>query len=173
MPLTPFHLGPALLVDAAFGRWFGLGAFTLVQVAIDLEAAWNLVAGSPRVHTNLHTLLGALLVAAALIVPAHLVRNALAPGVRARLARRSDGLARLAPLFGRATWAATISGCLVGAVSHVLLDALMHADARPFAPWSDANPFLLPDAFLAVHAACFLAGLVGLPLWLLVRLRTR
>ncbi len=30
----------------------------------------------------------------------------------------------------------------VGGLSHPLLDGLMHADVRPFMPWSDSNPFL-------------------------------
>jgi membrane-bound metal-dependent hydrolase YbcI (DUF457 family) len=66
------------------------------------------------------------------------------------------------------TWRASISGAFLGTYSHVLLDSVMHADMRPFMPWSDRNPMLdlvpVPD----LHAVCLWAGVLGAML-LLVR----
>ena len=64
MPVTPFHLGPLMPLKAVVPRHFSLGVFAVVQVVIDLESIWNIVRDNPVVHDRLHTLLGAMLVAA-------------------------------------------------------------------------------------------------------------
>ena len=52
-------------------------------------------------------------------------------------------------------------GAIAGTYSHVVLDSLMHADMRPFAPFSDANPLLGAVFLNTLHGFCLLAGLVG------------
>ena len=64
------------------------------------------------------------------------------------------------------SWVAAWSGGALGVYSHLLLDALMHWDARPLAPVSDANPFvggLSVGQINLLCLACLLAGgaLVG------------
>lgn len=70
MPVTPFHLGPALVVKALGPRWFSLGVFTVVQVGIDVESVLNIVRGSYPIHATLHTVPGSLTLAAVLLLPA-------------------------------------------------------------------------------------------------------
>ena len=55
MPITPFHVGPALVVRALGPRWFSLGVFSLVQVAIDVESVVNVILGRYPIQATLHT----------------------------------------------------------------------------------------------------------------------
>ncbi len=143
MPITPFHLGPALIVKAACPRWFSLGVFAIVQAALDVEPTWNIVAGRYPVHGGLHTLPGAILLSAAVIVPARAV------------------VARFFPV----SWTAAVAGALVGGSSHVLLDAVIHPDVVPFAPWLAGNALFVAGSFVWMHVGCAAAGLLGGVAW--------
>jgi len=143
MPVTPFHLGPAVIIKAACPRWFSLGVFTIVQAALDVEPTWNMAAGSYPVHGGLHTLPGALLLSAAVIVPARAV------------------VARFFPV----SWTAAVAGALVGGSSHVLLDAVIHPDVVPFAPWLAGNALFVAGSFVWMHVGCAAAGLLGGVAW--------
>ena len=68
MPVTPFHMGPALLVKAAAPRRFSLVIFGVSQVAIDVEPLVGLFRGAAVLHGFSHTLTGATLVAIASVV---------------------------------------------------------------------------------------------------------
>lgn len=57
-------------------------------------------------------------------------------------------------------------GALLGTSSHLLLDAVMHADMRPFAPVTDTNPLLMHEWVLPMHLACVLAAMAGFALLL-------
>jgi membrane-bound metal-dependent hydrolase YbcI (DUF457 family) len=52
-------------------------------------------------------------------------------------------------------------GGLLGGLSHPFLDGIMHPDARPFMPWSDANPFFGLIGLMQLHLACIAAALFG------------
>lgn len=56
-------------------------------------------------------------------------------------------LTLLAGLACRGKWRPWLHGALLGAYSHVLLDALVHSDVEPFAPILSGNP-----VFLDIHA---------------------
>jgi hypothetical protein len=47
----------------------------------------------------------------------------------------------------------------------VALDSVMHADMRPFAPFSDANPFLASISVEALQWSCVIAGVAGVAIW--------
>jgi len=150
VPFTPFHFGPGLLLAQAAADSFT--AFALVTLVIDIESGYHLATGAYPVHTFLHTALGATLVALGVVV-------ALAGREwRARRCRpvNPDGTRR----SPRALQQVAIGG-LAGAWSHVLLDGIVHADAHPLAPWSDANPLLgvinAPALLIACVACAALA----------------
>jgi hypothetical protein len=159
VPVTPFHLDPALVVKALGPRWFGLGVFTLVQVVIDVESVVNIVLGRYPVHATLHTVPGSLAVAVVLLVPA---RHWLPP-MYGWLARRPDFASLRSRLASGQPipWTPAITGAIFGALSHVALDALIHRDVRPLAPWHQGNPMFLPGSFVAVHIGCLLLGIIG------------
>jgi hypothetical protein len=179
MPVTPFHIGPALIANGLTRNHFSLGTFALVQVVIDIEAVYNILLGHWPVHTTLHTMLGATAVAVLAALcrrPISWVnRTVLGRWARARAAKGSGepaagslhGLAiatieaELAPV----TWTGALVGAVLGVLLHVPIDAMMHPDVKPFAPWSDANPLFIPGSFEWLHVACLVAGLLGLGLW--------
>jgi hypothetical protein len=159
VPVTPFHLGPALVLKAIGPRWFSLGVFTLVQVAIDAESVANITLGRYPVHATLHTIPGSLAVAAVLLMPA---RYWLPPVYR-WLARHPD----LASVRSRLAsghpipWMAAITGAVFGALSHVALDALIHRDVGLLVPWRGGNPMFVAGSFVAVHVGCLILGVFG------------
>ncbi|MGH8241674.1 MAG: hypothetical protein ACREXP_32275, partial [Steroidobacteraceae bacterium] len=81
------------------------------------------------IHRFFHTYVGAT-VAAGIVVGLFALVRRFAP--------------QLLDLFGlhNLSVRAVALGAIAGTYSHVVLDSLMHADMRPFAPFSDANPLL-------------------------------
>ena len=166
MPITPFHLGPALITKPVLRKYFSLGIFTVVQILIDLETMWNIIRGELRLHTFLHTFLGALVVSLAVIVPGKYLLS-WCYGVVGRFLKQTEVLrGRLDKELASITWAGAVSGAIIGGVTHVLFDSIVHRDMHPFAPFSELNPFLLPDSFDVVHILFLLAGIVGIGAWL-------
>ena len=149
-------MGPALAIKAAAGRRFALVTFGVSQVLIDVEPLVHMLRGDRVLHGFFHTFLGATL----LVIPSALVGLAL---VRLAIARRFLGTAagRWLDDLGEASVMAAVVGAVAGTWSHVFLDGLMHADLRPFAPWSDATPWLHVVPVGAIHLFCLLAGIVG------------
>ena len=143
MPVTPFHLGPGLLVKAVAPRHVSFTAFTVANVLIDLESVVNLLVGRQPVHAALHALPGALAVGVGAGVAVAVVAR------RTRWARASLGMRPA--LFGG----------VLGGLCQTALDAVMHRDLLPLWPFSDANPWLGAVSLDTLHLACVVAGAVG------------
>lgn len=159
MPFTPYHFGPGLLIKAAAPRWFSLSAYVAAQVAIDVESGFYLFTGQPPYHRTAHTF----------VVGA--VVGAVAGIAIGAAARRFAG--RLPPDIppGAVRDLQTIpavAGGVIGGLSHVLLDGVMHADIHPFRPFSDLNPLLRLVDLTTLHLICLLSGVLGI-LWLAYR----
>jgi hypothetical protein len=161
MPVTPFHMGPAVVVKAAAGRHFSLIAFGLAQAAMDIEPAVGMLRGAEVLHGWTHTYVGATVIGAAVLGVARPLGHAMLRWWNAHLDRSLAWLATREPI----TWPAAAAGAFVGTFSHVALDSLMQADLQPFAPFASGNPLLHGVGFLALHVACVAAGIVGLALW--------
>jgi len=168
MPFTPFHFGPGLALKALARPVFSWSTFALTQVVIDCETLVHLVHGEYPIHRVLHTFVGA--------TAAGLATAGLWLGfVRATAAALPTLMASLrhstSPVRSELSVAGAILGGVLGGASHPFLDGIMHPDVRPFMPFSDANPFLGWMGVGALHAACALAGLLGLVGLLLGRVR--
>jgi len=137
MPLTPFHFGPGLLIKSLSRRHFSLSAFIISQIVMDMETLWNILRGAARLHVFFHTFLGSLVPA---LITIWLFRSA-------------------------ANRRAVVFASLIGVWSHVLLDAIMHRDMMPFAPFSAANPWLGMISVSTLHVSCVLVGIAGWFLW--------
>ena len=153
MPLTPFHLGPALLLGALWHRRLDVPTLLVGSVIVDFRAA--LVVFGPLagpVHGIFTTFFGGTAVALAL---AGAVRT-LPLTVHAYLA-----YGRLAQTNHTAE---VVAGALVGVYSHVVLDSLLYPDAQPFFP-AEVNPLLLDGVkYIPVYSGCIVAGCLGLGL---------
>ena len=163
MPFTPFHMGAALVLKPAARRCFSLFAFGVAQVVMDIEPLIGMLRGWGDLHGWTHTVLGALLLAPmAVLLTVYVYPWIAAWWNRHMQAHQAPWLGMPLPLRRSAVWA----GALVGTLSHVVLDALMHADMRPLAPFSNANPLLWLVDHDDVYRYCALAGALGAAVWL-------
>ncbi len=155
MPFTPFHLGPAVLIAFILLRYLDLPTLIVASVLVDLEPLAVLVFGLPYpLHGFFHSFLGASLAAALLTGVVLRVREFLEP---AYSFLRLEGDRRPRRFLVAA---------LLGTWSHVLLDAPLYGDLRPFYPFG-GNPLLGVDLYLGMGAyrLCFLSGVAGVALF--------
>ena len=130
-------------------------AFCAANVLIDVESLYHMLTRAPRIHTFLHTYVGATLAAALVVAAFYPLR----------------WLTRNLEPSPRTTWrnlsiVSVITGALLGAWSHVLLDSIMHADITPLAPFSNENSLHGAISLRTLHLFCVVAGAIGLTWWL-------
>lgn len=138
-------------VHAISPRRISFLAFCAANVVTDFEPLYYLVTQEPPYHRFLHTFVGATI------------------GWIATLGLFLM-LIRLGTLIGSPNWfgwrdltpVPITVGAAFGTYSHQILDGMMHADMRPFAPFSDANPLLGMIPLGALHWACVVAAIVGI-----------
>ena len=163
MPATPFHFGPGLLVKAAAPRQFSMAAYSLAQIVIDIESGYYMLHHASPVHRQAHTFaLGGLIgLACGLIVSK----------VGTWLARPRDVVPEALAAEYRLPVAA-VSG-IFGGIFHSVLDGIMHADIRPFRPFTQANPLYGLVSVEILDLFCIVTGLVGAALLLAWQRRPR
>jgi hypothetical protein len=171
MPATPFHFGPAALLKPVLRSSLSLTVFAIVQIAIDVEVAVRIVTGSSTLHAALHTFLGAFLLSLLLLVPARYVATWTKQAVRLRLGGW-HGPKWLLDELGPVTWMGAFTGAILGGISHVVFDAMVHMDVHPLAPWSSENPLFVPGSFVAVHILFVAVGVAGVAVWYVVGRRS-
>jgi hypothetical protein len=163
VPVTPFHGGIGLACKGPLGARFSFTVFVATQIVIDLESAYFLLTEQHPVHRFLHTFLGAslacLFVALVLRSPCEAVLRALPADFLPQWLDR-DGNRKIST-------ATALLSAFAGMLAHVVPDAVMHADVRPLAPFSDVNPFLNAISLVSLHLGLVGLGLFGL-VWLSV-----
>lgn len=159
MPITPFHLGPAAAVKALMPGHFSLTVFALTQLPIDLEPLYYMAMNEHPLHRFMHTFAGATLAAILAVIVGRPFCEAALRWWNAHLDTR---LARWLSTGSEIPLAAAVSGAVIGAYSHLALDAIMHTDVRPLAPFSQANPLHGLISITMLYWACAIAGLLGL-----------
>ena len=163
MPFTPFHLGPGLLVKALLHGGSSLMVFGWAQILIDIQPLVVLLRGEGQVHGYSHTWLGALLIAPV---------AALSGKPLSEYGLRVIGISAAEEPIRIAWWVAWTSA-FIGTFSHVLLDAIMHADLEPLAPFAGGNSLLgLLDVW-QLHQFCIYAGFAGAALYYAIRYARR
>lgn len=162
MPFTPFHMGAALIVKPAAAARFSVVTFGFAQVLMDIEPGVGMIVGSDVLHGPTHTILGAILIAAVTALITSLPRRLIVEGLNG-LVRTHGGAWMCEPEQTSAgvVWVSALFGTL----SHVFLDSLMHHDIRPFAPFSNANPFLGLVSHDGVYWLCLAMGIAGAVGW--------
>jgi len=150
MPFTPFHFGPGALMHAVAPRQISFLAFCGANVLIDTEPLYFMLTGQEPLHRFFHTYVGATLVMAATVA---LFLMALRLGARLRLPD---------PFGWQAlTQRAVLGGAVAGGYSHIVLDSVMHADIRPWAPFSAANALYGWMSIDALQTLCFACAAVA------------
>jgi hypothetical protein len=151
MPATPFHFGPGVLIKAAAPRQFSMAAYSLAQVVIDVESGYYLLHKQYPVHREAHTFLvgGLIGVLCGLVVSR----------VGAWWARPRDAPVEAIAAEYRLN-VAVLSG-MFGGIFHSVLDGIMHADIRPFRPFSNANPLYGLVSVRSLYLFCIGTALLG------------
>jgi len=145
MPLTPFHLGPGLLIGLLLLSWIDFPTFLVASVIVDVEPIVVLAFGLDYpLHGFFHSFLGGTLVAFLLAAVMSKVRASLSP------------LLSFFKLEHKSSFKSILIASLSGIYIHILLDSRMHRDIRPFYPL-DVNPLLNSSALpgLRVYILCF------------------
>ena len=153
MPLPPFHLGPGALLKSTGFRYFSFSIYILSQFLMDIEVLVRILLRHPELHGFTNTFLGATCIG---LLSAIIGKPILHWGLNIL---RKNGFVKAHNLISWPT--ASISG-LSGAYMHVVLDSIMHADARPFHPLSDDNIFLNFISVENLHFFCLSSGLLGI-----------
>jgi len=144
MPLTPFHLGPALLLGLIFFSFLDFPTFLVANVIVDIEPVLVIFLDLDYpLHGFFHSFLGGTLVALLLAFVMNKIRG------------KFSALLRFFRLEQKHSFKSILLASLSGVYIHILLDSRMHTDIRPFYPL-DFNPFLSSSALpgLWVHMLC-------------------
>ncbi len=156
MPFTPLHLGPGLIIKAVAPSHFSLTAYTLANVAVDLEPLYHILRGDYPLHGPMHTLPLATLTGLLVGAGVSLLPKAFRDGPAAE--KLPDAL--------RAEF--RLPECIVagvlGGMSHSLINSIIYTDFHPLAPFSVQNPLhglITPNA---LFYSLFLTGVIGLVL---------
>jgi hypothetical protein len=156
MPATPFHFGPGLLVKAAAPRQFSMAAYSLAQVVIDIESGYYMLQEATPVHRQAHTFLVGGLIG--------LLCGLIVSRVGVWFARPRDAIPEALAAEYRLP-VAVVSG-VFGGLFHSVLDGIMHADIRPFRPFTTANPLYGLVSVQILYLFCIVTGVVGAALLL-------
>lgn len=114
MPITPLHFGLMAPVNHWSHNKLGLVSFVLINIWLDLTNIMRALANFPLMdHTDTWHTLEGALLSAAAFTLVGILSTA---------------------------W---VLGAYFGALSHILLDALVHREMHPFAPWMKGNPLFM------------------------------
>ena len=163
MPATPFHFGPGLLVKAVAPTQFSLATYSVSQVVIDIESGYYLLHHATPVHREAHTfLIGGLI---------GLLCGLIVSRIGAWVARPRDVVPEALAAEYRlpvAVWSGVFGG-----IFHSVLDGIMHADIRPFRPFTQANPLYGLVNVQILYLFCIITGVIGAGLLLARERRPR
>lgn len=154
MPLTPFHIGPGMLIKGIIPGSFSLSSFALANATMDIEPVYHLWRSGMPLHGASHTVLGSVLIG---IGVALFARPVIERAWRT-YGRLSANTCQVMQIGKLPMW----TGALLGTGSHLLLDAVMHTDIHLFLPLTDENPLLDITWTQNVYLGCVLSGMLGL-----------
>ena len=162
MPFTPFHLGLGGLTGGYGSRWFSFRAFCFANVLIDAEALYRLPLMLYPVHDWMHTFLIGGIAPVLLWYPigrpfclwVSRWWNKLAAG----------GVLEKVHISNKIKTLPAIIALVVGGLSHVFLDDIMHSDIEPLRPFGYGNPFYMLIKLSHLHYLLTFCGFVGIGL---------
>ncbi|MFX1368696.1 MAG: hypothetical protein ACFFAY_08875 [Promethearchaeota archaeon] len=155
MPFTPYHFGPAFLLGVVVFPVLDIAALMISSVVLDLEPLVVLMFGLPSpLHGNLHTFLGAAIVAALTACVIWVIRTPL------------QQLLSLFALSHDPTFSTVLISSVIGTYSHVLLDSFLYAEMNPFFPLL-GNPLLGLIEAATIYQFCVYCMMFGLVIYAL------
>lgn len=139
MPFTPFHFGPALFFGLIFIAFLDFPTFLVASVIVDLEPFLAISLGLRYpLHGFFHSLVGGTLVAFALAL------------VMFKLRRFTFRVMEFFRIGYVASWKRVLAASILGVYLHILLDAPLYSDIRPFYPL-DVNPLFSSGMAVSIY----------------------
>jgi hypothetical protein len=160
-------MGPGLLVKAVMQGYFSLIIFGWAQVLMDIQPLLAIMTGKGRVHGFSHTYIGAVLIAVIAVVTGKWIYHWC---MRLMEKDFSPYQKQLFNIPARLNVAISISSALIGTLSHVLLDSVMHPDVEPFFPLDTQNHLAFVLSIGALYRLCVYSAAVGVIVYFCVRL---
>ena len=170
MPVTPFHMGPAMLLKVVLRGGFSLMVFGWTQILMDIQPLLVIITGKGHLHGFTHTFVGGSLIAVIAAITSKPLIEACIRSRRFGFAPSDRALLGIAERLG---WPVVIVSAAIGAASHVYLDAIMHSDLQPFYPFDTLNPWLGLLSVDMLHQFCVYTGLIGTALYLGIQVAIR
>jgi len=152
LPFTPFHLGPALAIGLPIRKYIHAPTFIIANVIIDIEPLLVILLDlNYPLHGYLHTFIGAIIVGLSLGYIVYLL-DAMFNNVWNKLL--------LTPGSSTCLRQFLIAG-ISGTALHVLLDAPLYYDIKPFYPLA-TNPIYYSESNSMIYITCIILGIIGL-----------
>ncbi|MBL8813314.1 MAG: DUF4184 family protein [Planctomycetaceae bacterium] len=163
MPFTPFHFGPVLFAKGLCPNRAWVIPFIIANVLVDCEVLYRLRFSLKPIHHLCHTYIGGAVIGSlAAFIWYFVITRTSRNGLVRRFLIRPDSSTRSLLIDS------VVSG-VIGGVSHVFLDSLMHADMHPFWPFALGNSLAGLIGVGLLHILLAASGFFGLILWLLMR----
>lgn len=166
MPITPFHMGPGMLIKALLQGCFSLIIFGWAQLLMDIQPILVVLTGKGNLHGFSHTYIGATLIAIFSVITGRWVYQAIMAFIKKDF---SDYQKKLFDVPKTLALRVCVLSAFIGTYSHVLLDSIMHADVEPYYPISLENDINLILSIENLHKLCIYTGLLGLIIFFIVR----
>lgn len=159
MPFTPFHFGPHATAALPLNRYIDIPVFIAANIVIDIEPMLVMLLGlNYPLHGYCHTLFVGGLMGVVFGCAAYPFGTLIGKGMFRLSLPYSATLAKMA-----------LSGML-GAWLHVLFDAVIYGEIRPFYPLSSMNPlFGMVSSDNDLYVICTLFFMPAIALYFLVR----
>jgi membrane-bound metal-dependent hydrolase YbcI (DUF457 family) len=161
MPFTPFHFGPHACLSLPLHRYMDIPIFIGVNVAVDIEPLLVMVFDLDYpLHGYCHTLLIGGMIGLLFASMAYPLRGLIGMGMK------------LFKLPYAPTYLKMAASGILGAWLHVLFDAPLYADIKPFFP-SAENPLRGILSPHTIYGFCTISFLPALALYLFVVIRAK
>lgn len=158
MPFTPFHLGPALCLGIPLRKYIHAPTFILANVVLDVEPLLVLVMGlNYPLHGYLHTFIAAVGVGVTFGLAMFLLERTMHPLYSKLLLEPETKLKKSQFIIAGVT----------GAMLHVLFDAPLYSDIKPFYPLT-ANPLFGSASSSEIYLLSVLMGILGVIFYVLL-----
>lgn len=151
MPLTPFHLGPGLLLGTITLRFFNLWAILLGSVVMDIEPLiliFILRCYHCPHHWFFHSFLGAVF------------GSLLLSFVLWKFRKKLNQISLKFKISQNFSFKNLYFSSLIAWLFHILFDSFLHYDVFPFWP-SKFNPFLSLISINQVYFITIILGIIG------------
>jgi hypothetical protein len=167
MPFTPFHIVAGTSIKSVIPKYFSFSTFALTNVLIDCEVLYYYFTTGILEHKFFHTILGVSIVA---VICATLGKPLCEFGLRiwnrAFNTKNFKWFKTGIKINNFSSWL----GAIIGALSQLIFDSIMHRDMTPLFPFSSQNIFLKIVSVEILHFICLGLFIVGVFIYLLKKI---